>query len=135
MRSYLVDRKNKDELAAVEKAYMELFDPALLCAPDFPGPSMGELRSGRFKAILCRNIKGLVVGAMCIKTKENGIYYPVMKGGTPEAKAAVLESMVACAQNNFDTLEAYTTNEFIHELARKIDRPMTYDNFKLTWEK
>jgi hypothetical protein len=68
---------------------------------------------------------------MCIKEKTHGIYYPVMKGD----QSAVLESMVECAQDNFDHLTAVTDNQFIHQLAENIDRPMTRTDNTLTWSK
>ena len=134
MQSYLVDRKDKDALALVEQAYWDLFDMSLLCAPGFTGPSIGEVKSGRFQAILCKE-DNKVIGVMCVKTKTNGVYYPAMKGTMPETLGPILESMVECAQENYDTLEAKTDNQFIHELAESINRPMTRVGNTLTWSK
>lgn len=119
-----------DEFMRVGEAYWNLSDPALICSPNFPGPDMSQIVSGKFTPILCTE-GDEVLGVMLIKEQNHGIYYPVMKGDY----SAVLESMVECAQDNYDHLAAQTDNEFIHELAESIDRPMTRKGSTLVWSK
>ena len=134
MQSYLVDRKDKDALALVEQAYWDLFDMSLLCAPGFTGPSIGEVKSGRFQAILCKE-DNKVIGVMCVKTKTNGVYYPAMKG-SEDRQRDILTSMCALAQETFSSLNAQTTNEYIHKLAQEGGLPFEYDeNHVIQWRK
>lgn len=127
MKSHIA---TEEEYSKVEQAYWDLADPALLCAPNFTAPSMSAVISGKFTAILCED-DGKVVGVMCVKNEDHGIYYPVMKGNY----AAVLASLCECAQDNFDSLSARTDNQYIHELAAASGRPYTYDGNTLVWSK
>ena len=129
MESYIAEI-NYDNMAKIEQAYWDLFKPELQCADDFRTPNMASLWAGSFVPIICED-EGEIVGVMCIKPETGGIYYPVMKGDY----VAVLASMVDCAQDNFDTLTAHTENEFIHELAVSIERPMEFDGYTLNWSK
>jgi hypothetical protein len=134
MESYLIDTTDVLAVADVVAAYWELTSPELLCSPNFLGPDVSSVRNGKYTPIICKE-GDEVLGVMLIKEENNGIYYPAMKGTLPETLAPILESMVECAQDNYDTLEAKTDNQFIHELAESIDRPMTREGNTLTWSK
>lgn len=129
MQSYIPEI-NFDNMREIEQAYWDLADPALICSPNFPAPDMSQIWSGTFIPIVCKD-GDEIVGVMCIKSENNGIYYPVMKGD----QAAVLASLCACAQDNFDSLIAVTDNQFIHYLAQQGGRPFVANGNTLTWSK
>lgn len=129
MHSYIPEI-NFDNMTEIEQAYWDLADPVLLCAPNFPSPDMAQIWSGTFVPIVCKE-GDEVVGVMCIKAETNGVYYPVMKGD----HMAVLRSMCACAQEEFDSLTATTDNAYIHELARNGGLPFDLVDGVIVWSK
>lgn len=130
MQSYIPEI-NFDTMREIEQAYWDLYQDDLRCSPNFATPEMSQIWSGKFIPIVCKE-GDEIVGVMCVKAETNGIYYPVMKGDL----AAVLGSMCACAQENFDSLTASTNNEYIHQLAQAAGQPFEYDdNHIIVWSK
>lgn len=131
MQSRLLDRDSKSDFAAAEQGYWDLFDPAIACAPGFTTPSLDDIKRGKFDLIMCYEGEELV-GLMCIRLDNYGVYYPVMRGDY----AAVLGNMCAFAQETYPRLTAQTENEFIHELAIRSGQPFDYDeNHVIIWSK
>lgn len=120
----------EEEYSIVEQAYWDLFRKDLLCADNFTSPDIGQIKSGTFTAIICED-HGEVVGVMCIKNQNNGVYYPAMKGND----VAVLRSMCALAQEEFDSLTATTDNAYIHGLAKNGGLPFDLVDGVIVWSK
>jgi len=120
----------EEEYGKVEQAYWDLSNPDLLCAPNFTAPSMSEIISGKFTAIVCED-RGKVVGVMCVKNEDHGVFYPSMRGN----HVAILRSMCALAQETFDSLTAKTENEYIIKLAQAGGLPFDLIDGVIVWSK
>lgn len=127
MESHIATPQEYDK---VEQAYWDLYSEELLCSPNFTAPDRAQIESGRFIPIICTEGEE-VLGVMCIKAVDNGVYYPSMK----RDYVAVLRSMCACAQENFDSLVATTDNGLIHALAVEGGLPFDYVDGVIVWSK